>query len=259
MEELFMVRRRDVADVSCVEGSEKIKIDPAMAQRRLELKRGLMQQPASKVPEDPFEWLSKEFPCFSESYWSLAAAIRWIADRTEESVNGVWINEDQLQPSLTELQKALNSGAVRSWGLHAYNPVSQELPRETWYSYELAARVDDLDRIAIYPERNGAEFEPPRLQNLRVARDDMVRCWSVPGDPPPISTIGAQRACTRWLKEEMSKNPSRPTPKAEMFSQALARFPGLSGRGFVAAWAESVRATGATKWSRPGRKKNAQR
>jgi hypothetical protein len=181
--------------------------------------------------------------------------MRWIADRTEESVNGVFIDEDKIEPSLTELQGALKSGAVRSWALHAHNPVPQELPRETWFSYEIAARVDDQGLITTFTERTGAEDEAPRLQNLRLSRDDTLGCWPAPGDPPPISTSGAQGACSRWLKEEMSKNPSRPTPKAEMRDLASAKFPGLSLRGFDDAWAEGIRVSGATKWSRPGRKK----
>ncbi|MGH9678256.1 MAG: hypothetical protein ACRD36_14215, partial [Candidatus Acidiferrum sp.] len=189
MEEFFFIRWRDIADESCAAKSDegKIKIDPAMARRRLELKRGLVQQPASQPREDPFQRLSKEFPCFRETHWTLHAALRWIADRTEASVNGAYIDEDKIEPSLTELQGALKSGAVRSWALHAHNPVPQELPWETWFSYEIAARVDHRGLITTFTERTGAEDEPPRLQNLRVSRDDAVRCWPAPGDPSPIS------------------------------------------------------------------------
>ncbi|VTZ24961.1 hypothetical protein MPC1_190012 [Methylocella tundrae] len=98
-------------------------------------------------------------------------------------------------------------------------------------------------------------FKENNLQPSSKADRHSLNCSSCSSRDAALSMASAQRRCQLWLTEQIKSSPHRSTPKMEMWEQARGQFPGLSRRGFDAAWAESVRATGATKWSQPGRKK----
>jgi hypothetical protein len=52
----------------------------------------------------------------------------------------------------------------------------------------------------------------------------------------------------------MTQNAGRPRPKATVRTEALVKFPNLTGRGFDKAWDSAIRETNAHKWAAPGRR-----
>ncbi|VFU09109.1 protein of unknown function [Methylocella tundrae] len=63
--------------------------------------------------EGPYIREFEKYPHFHAAYWSFPSVVRWVAERTEKSANGVYVDQDHIVPALTEIQKALKSGAAR--------------------------------------------------------------------------------------------------------------------------------------------------
>jgi len=60
--------------------------------------------------------------------------------------------------------------------------------------------------------------------------------------------------CIEWLTSLMRKTPEKkPVPKSRLKTEALVKFPGLSGRGFDFAWKTAAHHAKATAWTKPGR------
>jgi hypothetical protein len=89
---------------------------------------------------------------------------------------------------------------------------------------------------------------------------DFCRRWSeVSGIPlagSNASSIVAQNKCTIWLAGLMRSG--APTKSKELYwDEAQKKFSGLSERSFLVSWKTALAETGASGWSRPGRRKQS--
>ncbi len=116
-----------------------------------------------------------------------------------------------------------------------------------------SVRLADLWPFLTKPERrDDARWEPLRDFCRRWGQ---VRRVSLP-EPrqSPVATAGAETRCRDWLEGEVAAwaqgfNPPLPR-KANMRQTALAKFEGLSRRGFQRAWDQIA----PSEWKRPGPK-----
>jgi hypothetical protein len=84
--------------------------------------------------------------------------------------------------------------------------------------------------------------------HITVHREDLLKCF-----PRVLTEHNAKSLCQRWLEEEMRKSPHRsPKPRKEFQTEAMQKWPGLSGRKFNNPWDAAIPPTGA-KWNQAGR------
>lgn len=198
--------------------------------------------------------LGAALPCFDDDLWPLSAVACWVQERTREAPNERLIDETKLLDTLNEIRLALQQGEVISYGLYGPEPTVVEIPRETWFTYALAvgevhpgvlflvAAIDDADTTNT-------------IRHLKLRRFDVMRRWPVPGvTKSPASTVGVERECSLWLRGLMRIAPGQPKSKSSMRAAAAQRYPSLSKRGFDRAWERAVEESGATAWSRSGRR-----
>lgn len=94
----------------------------------------------------------------------------------------------------------------------------------------------------------------PRDKAVLAANCELKGCWlgveraslltalnAIPKSPPTssgvISTVKARSQCERWLAAEVKMSPNRRPKSRDAFkSEALAKFPGLSGTSFLEVW-----------------------
>ena len=62
---------------------------------------------------------------------------------------------------------------------------------------------------------------------------------------------------TDWLTKRMQDQPHLPLAKSAARQRAAKDGLHCSSRGFDRAWADAVKASGANKWSKPGKRKAA--
>lgn len=98
--------------------------------------------------------------------------------------------------------------------------------------------------------------------SVTVSWRDFIKCLGEPssGAKPishaPPSTAKAKSRCRKWLAEVMKASPhERTETQGALFPIALDKFPGLSRRGFDAAWKEAADAVNAHIWVKGGRPK----
>ena len=70
---------------------------------------------------------------------------------------------------------------------------------------------------------------------------------------PKPTTRGAENKCERWLVGLMQGGKPPEMPKADYFKEAKENF-AVSQRGFDRAWANAIKQSGNSDWSKPGRK-----
>jgi hypothetical protein len=97
------------------------------------------------------------------------------------------------------------------------------------------------------------------VQRLEVSTIDVNVIWDA-SKVPPISgpsggsTVADGRRLERWLTDRMSGNPDAPMSKADTKEAAESAGLRFSDRAFHRAWSNAIQASGATQWSKAGRK-----
>jgi hypothetical protein len=231
------------------------QIDPKFLRQR-----ELRKQKLSPLPNSPAEpWLdvdrsiARSLPAFSDRMWTLGDTARWVIERTSEAVNGLSIDEERLFEILPEIHAALSAGEVSVFANTNHDPIPRELPAETWSTYQLAVEERN-GLIRVFPVSPSDE---EHLLNVRLKREAVLQRWPpASGAPTPIqpTTMGAENQCRRWLVEMMKTARTQPRPKQAVCEEALAKFPGLSKRGFGRAWDAAVREANAQAWRASGRR-----
>jgi hypothetical protein len=99
-------------------------------------------------------------------------------------------------------------------------------------------------------------YEGPYFDLVRFKSADLMSLWSpmVPEKPP--LTVGAESRMQTWLAQAMRAQPSSPRSKSAMRTEAEGQGLTCGDRGYARAWTAAVNETGATAWSRPGRRKS---
>jgi hypothetical protein len=114
----------------------------------------------------------------------------------------------------------------------------RQLPIEEWAGYRgpyydrLHLRTSKV--LALWPER------APRESDVSTI--------------PPAGTAAQETSITKWLVSRMTAAPTVPRSKEAMKEAARSAGVNFSGRAFERAWLAAVQESGASAWSKPGRK-----
>ena len=68
------------------------------------------------------------------------------------------------------------------------------------------------------------------------------------------TSVAAETNCLKWLTNLMRDHPQPHRVKSDYREEARQKFSGLSGRAFVRAWDGALKTTGATEYSKAGRR-----
>ena len=86
--------------------------------------------------------------------------------------------------------------------------------------------------------------------HLQLKKVDVLSRW-----PRAAGTTGAEQSCYRWLVSLMRESPSEKANSRDTYwRDAKRQFPSLAMRQFRRAWDKAIAETGATGWSRAGRR-----
>jgi hypothetical protein len=212
-----------------------------------------------------------------EPYWSGPEVLDWLSragiegnaalDQLERAMKEGKLREigrkgkwgDDLHVSYGEMenipcQEALDLVLIPGPGntLHLFFP-GVEYP---WY---IDDGTIDVDNIKFLPASIVADgYQSPQIYwgwfNLYFNSAGIKTLWPCDGKLRKITSTGnADHRCQAWL-EQLMRN-GRPAKAKEKYqTEAIAKFGGLSARGFERAWRAAIENTDAVSWSRPGRK-----
>jgi hypothetical protein len=129
----------------------------------------------------------------------------------------------------------------------------------------LGPRTIDLDgwvrEDRQLPIEEWAGYRGPYYDRLHFRTSKVLALW--PEQPPPESdtsnilpagTAGQETLLTKWLVSLMVAAPKTPRSKDAMKEAARSSGVKFSGRAFQRAWHAAVQESGASAWSKPGRK-----
>lgn len=192
---------------------------------------------------------------YGELHWTVADALRWIAERTRAAVDGISIGEEDACRALAELDEALELGEIRLIAIVPPETIPRELSPETWSAYALCFKpFGELLRPCVVHDATNEE----RLREVRLRRRDVLERWpsaELPAAAANLSTAAKETACKGWLTVLMKGARNQPRGKEEVWAEALAKLPGLSRRAFDRSWTVAIRDAGALAWRTPGRRK----
>ena len=118
---------------------------------------------------------------------------------------------------------------------------------------EVRPRVGVLAGLfcALHLRGTEADLGVPLFYNVRIPVADLFKVW-----PQNIRfvTIKDERDLQRWLEGAIRESPDRSPGKPEMKRRATKAGLTFTGEGFLRAWSNAVAQTGATAWSKAGRK-----
>ena len=127
-------------------------------------------------------------------------------------------------------------------------------------SYELIDRLPFLDRHFDAHGLHGSDADPefPLYHEVMIEAAGLREAWGITtersGGTAINHPITSERKLQAWLEAEMLASPERSPGKPVMRERAVGSKHTFSGEGFNRAWANAVAATGATEWTRAGRK-----
>lgn len=225
---------------------------------RLAAKRGLAQLP----PKDPLDHLDESARRISEydrPFWTLVALIRWVAESTRNSIDGMSVHVDRAIPALLEVRDALARGDLPLFARIDGSDVPVPLLPEVWEVYGIAyVPFFDESCVQVIIGREDSEEPVERFQDLSVRRDDAIHRWPPADAPAPLQkTHMLENRCAVWLEMRMRLKRRFPEPKNKLRDEAYKLFPGLGARPFQSAWDRAVRGSGAYEWSEAGRRKGS--
>ena len=119
---------------------------------------------------------------------------------------------------------------------------------------ELIYRLDMLERLFPSHELRKSEVDPyfPLYFNVMVNTTELNIAW--PASSKTAHTIAGEKLLQAWLETEMCASFAISPGKKEMQIRATAAGHSFSNEGFLRAWAQAVKATGAVAWSKAGPK-----
>jgi hypothetical protein len=147
--------------------------------------------------------------------------------------------DGQSDPSaVAERVEAILFLGPRTIDLDGWIREDRQLPIEKWAGYRgpyydrLYLRAGKV--LALWPER------APRESDVSAIR--------------PAGTAAQETSITKWLVSRMTAAPTVPRSKEAMKEAARSAGMNCSGRAFERAWLAAVQESGASAWSKPGRK-----
>lgn len=207
-------------------------------------------------------------------------AIENIAGRYADNVVGRW-HENHLR--VRELGREQKEGTISAAEasekeqLHAQLELAEIIRRRVENVVHSALMHGDLTALEFHP--NTGELSPVPAASWRVdgAQNEFrgTRDYRSPfkgmvflevasldrlfAPEAAAQTVAGERRLAEWLTALMRSLPNQPRAKSVVKVEAKeeARL-SFSGKGFDRAWAEAVRASGASAWSRAGRKSQRQ-
>jgi hypothetical protein len=129
----------------------------------------------------------------------------------------------------------------------------------------LGPRTIDLDgwirEDRQLPIEEWAGYRGPYYDRLHLRTSKVLALWPERAPPesdvstiPPASTAAQETSITKWLVLRMTAAPTVPRSKVTMKEAARSAGVNFSGRAFERAWHAAVQESGASAWSKPGRK-----
>ncbi len=167
---------------------------------------------------------------------------------------------DASERSMRDLVKALRSGQVIA-SAAPYDPMTDQrgtrvdLTGRDWADLNICGehgwKTLKLVRVLSGALMQG-EVVDVHWANLLIDKPSLLRRWS----DAPVTTAAARMAARDMLVERMKADPTGKgsRSKAAEYADFCATVRPISERAFIGAWNEAVSATGATSWSKGGRK-----
>jgi hypothetical protein len=172
----------------------------------------------------------------------------------------------RVQSATRAIQNAARAGLVSMWGRKVtrmgdcnqpvpLSPTAIEIPQADW----LTLAIDHASGFASEPFSGEPVYGELQLDRNEI--DSLKSKWAelarlAPAEPDPAAnrraTIAAETECETWLAEQMRQGPPKMS-KANYKNDCQERF-GVGSRAFERAWANAVKQTGSTGWTKPGRK-----
>ena len=256
---LFLRGLNDAAseDDSALEDGSEIAIKLNLKARDA-AKRALVQLPL-KEPLDHLDESARRISEYDRPFWTLAALIRWVAEPTRRSIDGMSVHFDRAIPVLLEVRDALARGDLLLFARMDGSVAPGPVPAEMWEVYGLAyVPFFDESCVQVVIAREDSDEPDEPFEDLCVRREDAISRWPPADAPAPLTKAPMlENRCAVWLEARMRANRRSVEPKNKLREEANRIFPGLGVRAFQAAWDRAVRGSGAYEWSEAGRRKGS--
>jgi hypothetical protein len=149
---------------------------------------------------------------YGERYWTLGAALRWIAERSQEAVDQPFALDGPVHEAVGELQEALEAGEIILSGCLEGELVPRDFPPPTWGVHTVALR-DDENCLWPCVVDDGPDYDS--IFRVRLRRDEVLRRWppNAPSGSPSVSTA----------RKEAGRSSGEPVPPLKSSAAAEAR------------------------------------
>jgi hypothetical protein len=188
---------------------------------------------------------------------------REAADLLRKELEAVARYNAQVEEARRELITALRARTLTAWGKRDARHGEPTLAAE-YEAIPANLFLDDLVSVSTWgtvgpdPEHPIAFFDyrGATFRDARFYAADVWQLWPVrkAHEATTVGTIANERKLVEWLTDLMRSTPNSSMSKAATKRAAIAAGLDFSARAFDRAWATAVRQSGATRWSKPGRK-----
>lgn len=150
---------------------------------------------------------------------------------------------------------ALVDGQLHCWGLANGAGDLVEITPLHWAGLDFYFTKASLP-YAAPPHPDHSRPGATHWHGLKFRRDDVLVLWPDPLDhpglaPPRKTTVAAEKKCQEWLEGLMrSGDPTK--NKGDYQGEAIAKFDGLSNKGFLRAWGNAAAQVNKASWTKPG-------
>jgi len=188
-------------------------------------------------------------------------ALAWITYRREQDVVDIKYGRGApTKAAICDLLSALRSGKLIAYGMFEGERIPHLIETAVWSTFEIVAKsvifagrmfLPTLGTPVVIAQRIG----PPktRLLSAKVPAAKLKKLW-----PATKQTAAAEAQCREYLATQMKPSLDRaPKTKPDLLADCQARFPDLAERGFMRAWTDAIRLTGAVGWSKAGRRRKS--
>jgi hypothetical protein len=187
-------------------------------------------------------------------------SFREASDRLRDELQEHKRLEELIKHARDDLVTALRARKLAAWGKRhnrRSEPSEYEAIPASVFLDELVS-ITEWGAVGPDPEHPTALFKyrGPTFREVRFYTADVINVWPrwKGGEAAARRTSARESELERWLAQQMRAAPNAPRSKPTMKEEANLAKLKFSERGFNRAWAKAVQRSGATCWSRPGRK-----
>lgn len=226
-------------------------------------------------PVRPAAWLIRDLDCCRDMWPTSAREVYRLAGELAEIDARTPSEQPNIRRAIGELHDGLFAGDVQLRAIEKHAKDRRHQPVDNAYFHrrrELLWRSNGIGRsddviARTYGHRTGRiPLREPEYDNVLVDRKSLVqwlkrRGYRVQVGSEPSGSSAASRAqieieCRQWLVDQVAQSPDRRSRNRNDFkSEAMGKFPGLSGAAFGRLWGEVTRTNPA--WRQAGRPKKS--